>query len=147
MVGECCTPFCGGRWMTLSAPRGQRRSRGRSSPFCSLPLEFSGSFREQVLGGSGLPLSVGSFCKQLAPPYMQVQTGTLLRGLRVKDVMSTDCYTVDPEISVQEFVHEQLLRTGRRCFLVVQDGRLLGLITPNEVRAVEPQALAAHRCA
>jgi predicted transcriptional regulator len=71
---------------------------------------------------------------------MQVRAGTLLRGLRVKDVMSTDCCTVDPGVSVQEFVHEQLLRTGRRCFLVVQNGRLLGLITPNEVRAVEPQA-------
>ena len=47
---------------------------------------------------------------------------------------------MDPELSLQEFVHEQLLRTGRRCFLVVKDGRLLGLITPNEVRAIEPQA-------
>ena len=71
---------------------------------------------------------------------MQVKTGKLLRGLRVQDVMSTDSYTVDPEVSLQEFVHEHLMRTGRRCFLVVQDGRLLGLITPNEVRAVEPRA-------
>ena len=71
---------------------------------------------------------------------MQIKTGTLLRGLHVKDVMSTDSYTVDPELSVQEFVHEHLLRTGRRCFLVIQDGRLLGLITPNEVRTVEQRA-------
>jgi predicted transcriptional regulator len=72
--------------------------------------------------------------------YLQVQTTDLLRGLRVKDVMSTDYQSVDPNTSLQEFVHEQLLRTERRCFLVVQDSRLLGLITPNEVRAVEPQA-------
>jgi len=71
--------------------------------------------------------------------YLQVQAGALLRGLRVKDVMSTDYTTVDPNMSLQQFVHEQLLRTGRRCFLVVQDSRLLGLITPNEVRGVEPQ--------
>jgi len=84
---------------------------------------------------------IGWFLLQAAgATYLQAQARTLLRGLRVKDVMSTDCYTVDPGISVQEFVHEQLLRTGRRCFLVVQDGRLVGLITPNEVRAVEPQA-------
>jgi CBS domain-containing protein len=71
---------------------------------------------------------------------MQVRMRTLLSGLRVKDVMSTDCYTVDPEVSVQEFVHNQLLPTGRRCFLVVRDERLLGLITPSEVRTVEPRA-------
>ncbi|MGB9360918.1 MAG: site-2 protease family protein, partial [Candidatus Sulfotelmatobacter sp.] len=97
-------------------------------------------FQGAGLGGLWIAF-IGWFLLQAAgATLMQVQTGTLLRGLRVKDVMSTDSYTVDPELSVQEFVEEQLLRTGRRCFLVVQDGRLLGLITPNEVRAVEPQA-------
>ncbi len=38
--------------------RGQRHSWGRSSPFYLLPLEFSGSFREQAWGDSGLPLLV-----------------------------------------------------------------------------------------
>jgi CBS domain-containing protein len=66
--------------------------------------------------------------------------GSLLHGLRVKDVMSRDRDTVDPELSIQEFVNEQLLRTARRFFLVVQDGHLLGVITPNEVRTVEPRA-------
>lgn len=97
-------------------------------------------FRGAGLGGLWIAF-IGWFLLQAAgATYVQVRAGTLLRGLRVKDVMSTDCHTVDPEVSVQEFVHDQLLRTGQRCFLVVQDGRLLGLITPNEVRAVEPQA-------
>ncbi len=97
-------------------------------------------FQGAGLGGLWIAF-IGWFLLQASSAtYMQVQSRTLLRGLRVKDVMSTDCYTIDPETSVQEFVHEQLLRSGRRCFLVVQDGRLLGLITPNEVRAVEPRA-------
>jgi CBS domain-containing protein len=54
--------------------------------------------------------------------------------------MSTDSYTVDLELSLQGFVHEHLLRTGRRFFLVIQDGHLLGVITPNEVRTVESRA-------
>ena len=41
---------------------------------------------------------------------------------------------------MQDFANEHLLRTGRRFFLVVQDGHLLGLITPNEVRTVETRA-------
>ena len=97
-------------------------------------------FQGAGLGGLWIAF-IGWFLLQAAgASLMQVQAGTLLRGLRVKDVMSTECNTVDPSTSLQEFVHGQLLRTGRRCFLVIQDGRLLGLITPNEVRAVELQA-------
>jgi Zn-dependent protease/CBS domain-containing protein len=92
------------------------------------------------LGGLWIAF-IGWFLLQAAgATFMQVRTGSLLRGLRVKDVMSTDSYAVDPEVSLQEFVHEHLLPTGRRFFLVIQDGRLLGVITPNEVRAVEPRA-------
>ena len=97
-------------------------------------------FQGAGLGGLWIAF-IGWFLLQAAgASYMQVKTGTLLRGLRVKDVMSTDSYTVDPELSVQEFVNEHLLRTGRRCFLVVQDGHLLGLVTANEVRTVEQRA-------
>ncbi|HUO25312.1 MAG TPA: site-2 protease family protein [Candidatus Aquilonibacter sp.] len=99
----------------------------------------------QFFGGAalnGLWLAfIGWFLLQAAgATYMQAKAGSLLRGLRVKDVMSTDCYTVDPDETLQTFVHEKLLPTGRRCFLVVQDGQLIGLITPHEVRAVEPRA-------
>jgi Zn-dependent protease/predicted transcriptional regulator len=97
-------------------------------------------FRGAGLGGLWIAF-IGWFLLQAAgATYMQVRSRTLLQGLRVKDVMSTDCPTVDPEMSLEEFAHEQVLRTGRRCFLVVHDGRLLGLITPSEVRSVEPQA-------
>ena len=97
-------------------------------------------FQGAGLGGLWIAF-IGWFLLQAASAtLMQVQTGSLLRGLRVKDVMSVDCNTVDPNISLQEFVNEHLLRTGRRCFLVVKNGRLIGLITPNEVHGVEPQA-------
>lgn len=97
-------------------------------------------FQGAGLGGLWIAF-IGWFLLQAAgATYIQVQARTLLRGLRVKDVMSTDYYTVDPELSVQEFVHEQLLRTGRRFFLVIQDGHLLGVLTANEVRTVEPKA-------
>jgi hypothetical protein len=123
-------PLDGGRvlrailwWAMDDAERSTRAGTfvGRSSsPFCSLPLEF---FQGAGLGGLWIAFIRWFLLQAAGATLMQVQTGTLLRGLRVKDVMSTHCYTVDPEVSVQEFVHEQLLRTGRRCFLVVQDGR------------------------
>lgn len=97
-------------------------------------------FQGAGLGGLWIAF-IGWFLLQAASAsYMQVRLRTLLRGLRVKQVMSTGYRSVDPDTSLQDFVHKQLLPTGRRCFLVIDDSRLLGLITPNEIRAVEPQA-------
>ena len=59
-----------------------------------------------------------------------------LRGVRVGDVMARDCPVVDGRSNLQNFVDEQLLRTGRRCFVVEEKGRLVGLITANEVKEV-----------
>jgi CBS domain-containing protein len=142
-------PLDGGRvlrailwWAMNDAERATRASAFVGQVIAVLFITFGilRFFQGAGLGGLWIAF-IGWFLLQAAgATLMQVQTGTLLRGLRVKDVMSTDSYTVDPELSVQEFVNEHLLRTGRRCFLVVQDGRLLGLITTNEVRTVEPRA-------
>ncbi len=59
-----------------------------------------------------------------------------IQGVRVADIMSHECVTVDGHQSVQELV-ERLFRTGRRCFLVVDDGLVAGLVTPNEIRQLE----------
>jgi CBS domain-containing protein len=58
-----------------------------------------------------------------------------LRGVRVGDVMSRDCVTVARETFVSD-VAEQVLRTGKRCFFVADDGRVAGMVTPQELRAV-----------
>jgi CBS domain-containing protein len=50
--------------------------------------------------------------------------------------MSQDCQRVESHISLQDFVDHFLLRTGRRCFIVADNGQPLGLITPAEVRQV-----------
>lgn len=94
-------------------------------------------FQGAGLGGLWLAF-IGWFLLQAASAtYLQVRTGTLLSGLRVKDLMSTSYETVSPNMSLQEFVNQQLMRSGRRCFLVMENGQLLGMITPNEIRGVE----------
>jgi Zn-dependent protease/predicted transcriptional regulator len=69
--------------------------------------------------------------------YAEVSIAEALRNVRVGDVMANDCVTVDPQVTVQGLVDDVLLRTGRRCVMVKRDGRVLGLVTPNEVRAVD----------
>ena len=97
-------------------------------------------FQGSGLGGLWIAF-IGWFLLQAAgASYMQVRARTLLHGLQVRDVMSTDYESVDPNVSLQEFVIKRLLPSGRRCFLVMQESRLLGLITLREVRAVDAQA-------
>jgi Zn-dependent protease/predicted transcriptional regulator len=66
---------------------------------------------------------------------MEIVSG--LRGRRVADIMERDCALVEGHISLQDFVDEYVLRSGRRCFIVVQNNSLVGLVTPNEVKKVE----------
>jgi Zn-dependent protease len=58
-----------------------------------------------------------------------------LRGVRVGDVMSRDCTTVERGTAIAD-VAEDVLRTGKRCFFVMDDGQVAGMVTPQELRAV-----------
>ena len=69
--------------------------------------------------------------------YAQVALTDALRGVHVADVMSPDYATVDGHSNVQTFVEEHLVRTGRRCFVVTFNGQAEGLITPNEIKAIQ----------
>lgn len=99
------------------------------------------------LGGLWLAF-IGWFLLQAATATdLQARAGKLLSGLRVKDLMSTDFATVNPNASLQEVVEEQFMRTGRRCCLVVDNGHMLGLITPNEIRGIDPKTWPSKRVA
>jgi Zn-dependent protease/predicted transcriptional regulator len=66
----------------------------------------------------------------------QLELMAELRSRRVSDIMDRDCATVDGQMSVQEFVEEHLLRTGNRCFIVMQNTRIAGMVTPSEVKRI-----------
>jgi Zn-dependent protease/predicted transcriptional regulator len=66
----------------------------------------------------------------------QIGMKEALRGLQVRDVMSRDYVTVDGRSNIRSFADEHLLRSGRRCFIVTENGRIVGLITPQEVRDI-----------
>jgi predicted transcriptional regulator len=60
-----------------------------------------------------------------------------LEGVRVADVMTRDCPTVDGWLNLQNFVEHELLRSGRRCFMVVEKGEVAGLVTPHEIKQID----------
>ena len=69
--------------------------------------------------------------------YVQVELMAGLRDRRVADIMDNDHATVEGHLSLQDFVDQYVLRTGRRCFVVVQNDRVAGLITTHEVKKVD----------
>ena len=68
--------------------------------------------------------------------YAEVEIAAGLRDRKVSEIMDRDCSAVEAHLSLQDFVHQYLLASGRRCFVVVQNGALAGLITSNEVSGV-----------
>ena len=138
-------PLDGGRvlhailwWAMGDAERSTRASAVLGQIIAVLFMTFGivRFFQGAGLGGLWIAF-IGWFLLQAAgATYLQVRAGGVLAGVQVRDVMSTDYPKVDRAISVEEFVHDQLLRTGRRCFFVMEEDRLVGLITANEVRAL-----------
>ena len=94
------------------------------------------AFSKDFVGGLWMGF-IGWFLLSAAQAAVaQLDVRRLLRGIRAVDAMTTDCLVLPRGMSVAELVEEHLLRTGRRCALVVEGDRLLGLITLHQVRRV-----------
>jgi len=87
-------------------------------------------------GLNGLWLAfIGLFLKDAArETSARMEWESVLKDLRVGDIMSRDCPTVAADTNLEIFVHDYLLKTGRHCFVVSENGRNLGLITTHEVK-------------
>jgi len=79
---------------------------------------------------------IGWFLRDAAQEsYAQVAIRNTLTGVRAGDIMSQDVPTVARDISLEEYVHE-VLRTGRRCHIVLGSGTPVGLVTLHAIRTV-----------
>src|SRR5437879_2564586 len=65
-----------------------------------------------------------------------------LAGLHASDVMSHEVPTIEGHITLEEYGAE-VLRTGRRCHLVLSDDRLVGMMNVHMLNSV-PRAEWAH---
>ena len=74
--------------------------------------------------------------------YAQVEILSALQGRRVADLMERDCVTVESHLSLKDFVEQFLLPSGKRCFVVVRGGYLVGLITSADVGRVDRELWA-----
>ena len=146
-------PLDGGRvlrsiawWMTKDAVRATRIAARVGQTIATLFIAI-GVYR--FLGGAGFAglwiAIIGWFLFDAAgASYAQVEIKQRLRGVRVGDIMSRECATVEGRTNLQAFIEDFLLRTGRRCFVVIENGVISGMITANEIKEVEPK-LRIHK--
>jgi CBS domain-containing protein len=136
-------PLDGGRilraiaWAATKDPHRAMRMASRSGQFLAYLLILAGIV---VALQSGYWLDglwwvfIGWFLLSAAQhSYAQVELRRMLDGLHAADVMSEELQTIDRTLSLEEFLHE-VLRTGRRCHLVLGNNELVGLITLHNVR-------------
>jgi Zn-dependent protease/predicted transcriptional regulator len=138
-------PLDGGRvlrsllwWQSQDLRRATRiasnvgRGIGYLMIFLGIALIFTGNW----INGLWLAF-IGWFLESAASSsYRQVALQDILKGHRVSELMTRDCPTIPPQLTIQQLVNEQILTSGRRCFPVVQNDRVLGLITIHDIKGV-----------
>lgn len=71
-----------------------------------------------------------------AQSYQQVVVQDILEGVPVARLMRSDPPTVSPACSIIDLVHEHIMGTDDHAFPVMDDGRLVGLVTLDDMRQV-----------
>jgi Zn-dependent protease len=141
-------PLDGGRvlrgivwWITGDAGRATKISAtlGQLVAFGFIIFGIYRFFNGAGIGGLWITFIGWFLLSASRESYAQVAITESLKGLRVRDVMSGDYSTIDSHANLQTLVDEHFLRMGRRCFFVSENGRIVGLVTPHEVREVERQ--------
>ncbi|HYM16704.1 MAG TPA: site-2 protease family protein [Dehalococcoidia bacterium] len=80
-------------------------------------------------------LLIGFFLRNAsAASYEQLLIETTLSGIAVRDVMRTDVDRVPPDLSLEELVHDHVLKHNARCFAVMAAGDFAGLVTLSDLR-------------
>jgi len=89
---------------------------------------------------SGLWLAfIGWFLENAASAsYRQAQWREVLHQFSASQVMTTECPAVPPNITVSQLIQGSLT-SGRQCFLVADEGRLMGILSLHNIKSVPQQ--------
>ena len=139
-------PLDGGRvlrsilWLSSGNPLRATQQAATVGKVIALLFIAFGIFR--FFGGAGFGglwiAFIGWFLMQAASAsYSSVALTEGLKGVQVRDIMTSDCVTLDGNMNVEQFVENYLLRSGRRCFVVQQNGEISGLVTPHEIKEID----------
>jgi Zn-dependent protease len=107
---------------------------GQGVAFLMIAWGLSRLLAGDVFGGLWTAF-IGWFLNSGAEASRQQMTvGDILDGVPVTTVMDTSPAVAEPALSVQDFVFEHTLRHGRRALPVVEDGRLVGVVSITDAK-------------
>ena len=113
---------------------------GKLLGYLLMGLGILQTFAGAVMGGLWM-LFIGWFLRGAAEAsYTQHVLQRLLEGIRADTVMTEDPETVTPDVSLRRLVEERFLKRRYQSFPVVEEGRLIGLITLKQVKDVPREA-------
>jgi Zn-dependent protease/predicted transcriptional regulator len=91
----------------------------------------------QSLSGMWLGLLGWFLLDAATASYIQAEALTGLTHIKVGDLMSHECLSVQADLSMQRFAEEFVLERGRRCYAVEDRGTIVGIVTPADLAKVE----------
>jgi Zn-dependent protease/CBS domain-containing protein len=98
-----------------------------------------------VIGGVWMFL-IGMFMRGASQSaYKQLLIRRALEGESVRKFMKEDPVTVSPKISLQELVEDYIFKHHFKMYPIVEEGRLLGCVTLNQVKEVPKEEWASRR--
>ena len=68
--------------------------------------------------------------------YRQLEIREMLRGVKVREIMTTDCPRIPKNLAIKDLVDDHIFRTTRRCFPVVDNDHISGIITLHNIKEV-----------
>jgi Zn-dependent protease/CBS domain-containing protein len=126
----------------LQATRTASRA-GEWLAYAIMALGLVQVFFGNLVGGLWF-LFIGFFLRSVATAsYEQLLMETTLSGIRVDEVMRKDVPTVPPDMTIEELVHDGIIRGNARAFAVVSGGNLAGMVTLTDVRKVPREEWAS----
>ena len=109
---------------------------GQGFGYLLMAFGFALVLAGQLVGGLWM-IFIGWFLTGAArSSYQQLMIREALSGVRVEQVMTTDVPVIPADMSVRQFVDDQLLRHEYSCYPVTQGEDIIGVIGAEEVRRV-----------
>ncbi len=71
-----------------------------------------------------------------AASYRQALLREALHGFTARDIMSEECPFIPRQLSLGQLVRDYILPTGRRCFIVIEDSKLQGIVTLRDIKPI-----------
>ncbi|MGH2406524.1 MAG: site-2 protease family protein [Candidatus Limnocylindrales bacterium] len=97
------------------------------------------------LGGIWI-VFIGWFLENAARSSLaESRLAPLIAGAHVRDFVTPDTTAVDADLTVARLIDEHLLPGNRRAMPVIEDGRLVGMVTLGDIRHLAPELRATTK--